>query len=201
MLFLAVVQVGNRYSIRMTDTLITLEIFVRMMERQGQGWKDLVEMLYNRMPHDELVELTEEWKEEEKEEEEDEDETDGWETVYNGNGTRRMYCEQPGTFYQTYGNGGGKNGWGGYWVREDGEAVWEVAGEEFTYLNGCYVDFQTENEMTGRIAMIRIVPLKLERPREDATCVVCNETKTEDWAWNTTAVKNAPVCGDCLETQ
>ena len=39
-----------------------------------------------------------------------------------------------------------------------------------------------------------------EEEEEEATCVVCNETKTEDWAWNTTAVKNAPVCGDCLET-
>jgi hypothetical protein len=36
---------------------------------------------------------------------------------------------------------------------------------------------------------------------EEATCVVCNETKTEDWAWNTTPVLNAPVCSDCLEAR
>jgi hypothetical protein len=33
---------------------------------------------------------------------------------------------------------------------------------------------------------------------EEATCTVCYETKTECWAWNTTPVKNAPVCDDCL---
>lgn len=33
---------------------------------------------------------------------------------------------------------------------------------------------------------------------EEATCVECGETKTESWAWNTTPVKNAPVCGDCV---
>ena len=44
-------------------------------------------------------------------------------------------CE-PGTFYQTYGNGGGPGGWGGYWVRDGGEAVWQVEGNEFTYLDG-----------------------------------------------------------------
>lgn len=40
-----------------------------------------------------------------------------------------------------------------------------------------------------------------EEDQEEATCVVCSETKTEDWAWNTTPVKNAPVCSDCLELQ
>jgi hypothetical protein len=91
----------------------------------------------------------------------EEDETDGWETVYNGNGTRRMYKNQPGTFYQTYGNGGGKNGWGGYWVPEDDDAyrVWAVAGQEFTCLDGCHPDFDTQDVLTGRIPRIRIVPL------------------------------------------
>lgn len=87
------------------------------------------------------------------------EEDDDWQMVYNGNGRPREYCNQPGTFYQTYGNGGGKNGWGGYWVREDGEAVWEVAGQEFMYLPGCALEFQSENEMTGRIAAVRIIPL------------------------------------------
>ena len=31
------------------------------MDRQGETWKDLARMLYNRMPHDELAEITEEW--------------------------------------------------------------------------------------------------------------------------------------------
>lgn len=42
---------------------------------------------------------------------------------------------------------------------------------------------------------------KREDAVEEATCVVCSETKTEDWAWNTTPVKNAPVCGDCLDSK
>lgn len=89
----------------------------------------------------------------------DEDETDGWETVYNGEGInrRRLYTDEYGTFYQTYGNGGGKNGWGGYWVRQG--KVWEVAGQEFTCLDGCRLEFQKGDEMIGRIPMVRIVPL------------------------------------------
>jgi hypothetical protein len=59
--------------------------------------------------------------------------------IYNSSndkpGVPREYAGQPGTFYQTYGNGGGKNGWGGYWVRDGGKAVWNVEGQEFTYMN------------------------------------------------------------------
>ena len=34
---------------------------------------------------------------------------------------------------------------------------------------------------------------------EEETCVKCKETKTEDWYYNTTDVKNAPVCEDCRD--
>ena len=33
----------------------------------------------------------------------------------------------------------------------------------------------------------------------EETCVKCKETKTEDWYYNTTDVKNAPVCEDCRD--
>ena len=70
-----------------------------------------------------------------------------YETVYNScdnnAGTQRDYCEQPGTFYQTYGGGGGPGGWGGYWVREGENAVWMVEGSKFTYLDGKSLDVRT----------------------------------------------------------
>jgi hypothetical protein len=53
------------------ENLITEENFIKYMDRQGETWKDLARMLYNRMPHDELVEITEEWG---TDEDEDEDE-------------------------------------------------------------------------------------------------------------------------------
>ena len=37
-----------------------------------------------------------------------------------------------------------------------------------------------------------------EEEEEEETCTVCNETKTDSWAYNTTPVKNAAVCTDCL---
>ena len=36
---------------------------------------------------------------------------------------------------------------------------------------------------------------------EEETCVKCFLTKTEVWSYNTTPVKNAPVCSDCLNTE
>ena len=33
------------------------------------------------------------------------------------------------------------------------------------------------------------------------TCVKCDQTKSEVWSYNTTPVKNAPVCSDCLNTE
>ena len=78
---------------------------------------------------------------------------DDWEEVYNStderHGQSREYYNQPGTFYQTYGNGGGKNGWGGYWVREGGTAVWEVAGDEFKYLENHILEYQPWREGRG----------------------------------------------------
>lgn len=32
----------------------------------------------------------------------------------------------------------------------------------------------------------------------EETCVKCNQTKLGDWYYNTTPVKNAPVCADCV---
>jgi len=84
-----------------------------------------------------------------------------WEEVYNStderHGESREYLKQPGTFYQTYGNGGGKNGWGGYWVRHGGTAVWEVAGEEFKYLEGYSLEYQHQNWMKGKTARCRTI--------------------------------------------
>ena len=57
----------------MSHSLITLESFMKLMERQGQEWKDLVEMLYHRIPHHELVELAEEWNQGIQEDEDEED--------------------------------------------------------------------------------------------------------------------------------
>lgn len=61
-----------------------------------------------------------------------------YEEIYNGEGRTageaREYYGQPGRFYQTYGNGGGPGGWGGYWIRDGGTAVWNVEGEVFTYM-------------------------------------------------------------------
>jgi len=49
---------------------MSFEKFVEIMESQGQTWKDLVEMLYHRMPIDDLNELEAEYDGEEEEEEE-----------------------------------------------------------------------------------------------------------------------------------
>ena len=35
----------------------------------------------------------------------------------------------------------------------------------------------------------------------EETCVKCNETKIESWYYNTTPIKNAPVCQDCLDNE
>ena len=88
-----------------------------------------------------------------------------WEDVYNSADDRygepRSYCDQPGnqpgTFYQTYGGGGGPGGWGGYWVREGGYAVWEVQGSKFTYLNNKSLEYCHKNRQCGGPA-VRLVP-------------------------------------------
>jgi len=95
------------------------------------------------------------------------DKTNGWEEVYNSsdrrNGTSRTYCGQPGTFYQTYGNGGGPGGSGGYWVRQGGRAVWEVAGSEFTYLEGSQLEVRPQDSYRGVCAAVRPVPRTLSQ--------------------------------------
>ena len=47
---------------RMSTEEITLEEFIKMLEYQDQSWEDLAEMLYHRMPKDDLIEMAEEWK-------------------------------------------------------------------------------------------------------------------------------------------
>ena len=50
---------------------MSFEKFVEIMESQDQTWKDLVEMLYHRMPIDDLNELEAEYDEDEDEDEEE----------------------------------------------------------------------------------------------------------------------------------
>jgi len=112
------------------------------------------------------------------------DETNGWETVYNagnqtkGNplgGERRenpLLPGQEGIFYQTYGNGGfaGRQD-GGYWAMRVSSGqhmpgVYQVAGEEFTLLEGVELEFRPEHSWTGVEAAVRILPLTQERIAE-----------------------------------
>ena len=91
-----------------------------------------------------------EWDAEEAEEEEEEEKEawEAWEEIYNSTedmpdnmpGVSREYSGQPGTFYQTYGNGGGPGGSGGYWVREGGRAVWMVEGNKFSFIAGAILE-------------------------------------------------------------
>ena len=109
------------------------------------------------------------------------DETNGWEEVYNagnqtkGNplgGERRENPRLPGQegiFYQTYGNGGfaGRRD-GGYWAMRVSSGqhmpgVYEVAGEEFTLLEGVQLEFRPEDSWRGVVAAVRIVPMKLSQ--------------------------------------
>jgi len=112
-----------------------------------------------------------------KKETDEEDETNGWETVYNasnqtkGNplgGERRAHPrlsgEQAGIFYKTYGNGGGPGGSGGYWAMRVSSGqhmpgVYQVAGEEFTLLEGVQLEFRPEDSWRGVPAAVRILPL------------------------------------------
>jgi hypothetical protein len=96
------------------------------------------------------------------------------EEVYNSTETREgeylEYYGEPGIFYQTYGNGGGKGGWGGYWVRDGGRAVWAVAGNSvhFSYLNN-HVHQYSSPKSNGTPARIRVFipsPEELEEELE-----------------------------------
>ena len=108
------------------------------------------------------------------------DQTNGWEEVYNagnrtyGNplgGERRENPRLPGQegiFYQTYGNGGfaGRRD-GGYWAMRVSSGqhlpgVYEVAGEEFTLLEGVQLEFRPEHSWSGTVAAVRILPLTQE---------------------------------------
>jgi hypothetical protein len=110
------------------------------------------------------------------------DETNGWEYVYNaGNQTKGnplgvvrrenpLLPGQEGIFYQTYGNGGGAGGSGGYWAMPGASwetpGVYQVAGEEFTLLEGVELEFRPEHSWTGVVAAVRILPLTQERIAE-----------------------------------
>ena len=136
--------------------------------------------------------------------EKEDDETNGWEEVYNSsdwrNGTSRTYCDQPGTFYQTYGNGGGPGGWGGYWVRQGGRAVWEVAGSEFTYLEGSQLEVRPQDSYRGVCAAVRPVPrtLSQEDKEDNPTMCICCPHKT---AFGTYGKNNDPLCEECKDEQ
>ena len=109
------------------------------------------------------------------------DQTNGWEEVYNaGNQTRGnplggerrenpRLPGQEGIFYQTYGNGGfaGRRD-GGYWAMRVSSGqhlpgVYEVAGQEFTLLEGVALEFRPEHSWSGTVAAVRIVPMKLSQ--------------------------------------
>ena len=93
-----------------------------------------------------------------------EDDEDDWEEVYNStdqrNGEPRLYSEEPGTFYQTYGNGGGEGGHGGYWVQEGGGDLWSVAGDEFTYHPTWKLLVRPQNSLKGQVAGVRVIARK-----------------------------------------
>jgi len=98
------------------------------------------------------------------------DETNGWEEVYNGGQPREnpRLSGQEGIFYQTYGNGGGAGGWGGYWAMRvsNGQhmpGVYEVCGHEFNMLEGVGLEFRPEDSLRGVVAAVRLVPLTQER--------------------------------------
>ena len=71
-------------------------------------------------------------------------EDEEWEEIYNSTGDMPgVPLEkwwQEGTYYQTYGNGGGPGGSGGYWVRTGGNAVWKVEGHDFHHISGAILE-------------------------------------------------------------
>lgn len=93
-----------------------------------------------------------------------EEDEDAWEEVYNStderNGEPRLYrntAANPGTFYQTYGNGGGEGGHGGYWVPEGGGDLWSVAGDEFTYHPTWTLLVRPQHSLKGQVAGVRVI--------------------------------------------
>jgi hypothetical protein len=121
-------------------------------------------------------------------------EADEWEEVYNSTDERqgepREHCGQPGTFYQTYGNGGGENGWGGYWVRKDTTAVWTVAGQVFKYLDNYILEYKPCDSMAGKVAKCRVYVPKPENP----TCCMCSKTCENEWGNNPAPLATKGVC-------
>ena len=112
-----------------------------------------------------------------------------WDEVYNSTDERqgepREYMNQSGTFYQTYGNGGGENGWGGYWVREG--RVWKVAGQEFKYLENHVLEYEPQKSMEGKVAQCRVfVP--------NPTCVFCKKPCDCKYGHNPRPLKSEGVC-------
>jgi len=123
------------------------------------------------------------------------DKWEEWEEVYNSTDERqgepREHSGQPGTFYQTYGNGGGENGWGGYWVRKDTTAVWTVAGQVFKYLDNYILEYKPKDRMRGNfVARCRVYVPKPENP----TCCMCSKTCENEWGNNPAPVATKGVC-------
>jgi len=94
------------------------------------------------------------------EEEKEEKHEAEWEEVYNStgesSGVAKDYRGRSGKFYQTYGNGGGKNGFGGYWINDSGSVVYRVAGYTYTYLKDATVEYRNQRSMSGICAAIRV---------------------------------------------
>jgi hypothetical protein len=96
--------------------------------------------------------------ESEEDEDEEDEEEDVWEEVFNGDalpGIPYEHAGYPGRFYQTYGNGGGPGGSGGYWVKQGGE-VWKVEGTTFTYGNNYEIEVRPKNEAKGITGAVRV---------------------------------------------
>ena len=84
---------------------------------------------------------------------------DEWEEVYNGDdlpGVPYEHAGLPGRFYQTYGNGGGPGGSGGYWVRQGGQEVWKVEGTILSFVDGYRIEVRPKVEAEGVPAKVYV---------------------------------------------
>jgi len=106
---------------------------------------------------------------------------DDWEEVYNSTdrelpGAPRRYEGQPGTFYQTYGNGGGEGGHGGYWMPDlDLADVWSVAGDKFTFKQGWTLLLRPQDSMRGIVSAVRLVRRGCRSCGLYQTCDTCKK--------------------------
>ena len=111
------------------------------------------------------------------------DDDDSWDEVYNSKdrelpGVPRTYSGEPGTFYQTYGGGGGEGGWGGYWMRDDSAAVWSVAGDKFTFKDGLTLLLRPQDSKKGIVSAVRLVRRGCRSCGLYQTCGTCKKFQT-----------------------